>query len=57
MGEMSAYTWWRESGYKSSRDILSGVSAESQGVTFSHPEDGKIYGKTGWTEPVSSTAT
>lgn len=30
MGEMSAYVWWGESGYKSSQDILSGVSAESQ---------------------------
>lgn len=52
MGEMSAYVWWRESGYKSSQDILSGVSAEPQGVTHSCPEDGKIYGKTGCIPPL-----
>lgn len=56
MGEMSDYVSWRESGYKSSQDILSGVSAESQGVTHPHPEDGKINGRTTWTEPVSSSA-
>lgn len=45
MGEMSAYFWWRDTGYKSSQNILNGVGAESQGDTHSHPEDSKINGK------------
>lgn len=43
--EMSACFWWRVTGYKSRRDILSGVGAESQGDTHSHPEDSKINGE------------
>lgn len=38
-GEMSTYFWWRGTGYKSSQDILSGVWSESQGDTFTDPED------------------